>query len=228
MDEMPSFLTEETDVAEPEVVEVAPEQAVPMGEQEPVATPATLEAETPHVPVSALKDERGKRQAAERRAEELDRRLAELERRVAPAQKEPDVFEDPEGRFQRERQFAALVAQNTKLEMSRFMAEKDFGADEVEEAYRFFDENPHLSHQLLQSASPFHAAVNLYKRQKFVQSIGDDPDAWLEQQIAARMQAAAPPVQNKPAAPPPSVASATPAGAATAPPVSGFDALFGG
>lgn len=210
------------------VAEVQPEPvAEPVeakGEPEQAAPPAAVE-EAKHIPITALLDERDKRKAKEREAEELRRRLAEYE---AKAQPKPDFFADPEAALSAAQQAAMAAALNTKLETSRFLAEKEYGADLVAKAYAFFDDNPHLSLDLIKSPSPFHAAVQTYQRHKMLEEIGDDPasyrariEAEVKERLAAEMQA-----QPKPTAPPPSMAAAAGVNGGNQAPSSPFDALF--
>lgn len=218
---------EETpEIAEAPIVEAAPEPEASKGEPE-AAPPAAVE-EARHIPITALLDEREKRQQATREAEELRRKVAEMEARLNPPKK-VDFFEDPESALQTVQQTAQAIALNTKLETSRFLAERDHGADAVKEAYEFFDANPHLSQQLLKSPSPFHEAVKVYQKHKMLQEIGEDPAAYrarIEAEIRERVAAEmAPP---RPAtSPPPSLASATSAGPSKGPVVSGFTQMFG-
>lgn len=203
--------------------EPAQEPEQPKGEPE-AAPPAAVE-ETKHIPISALLDERDNLKAAIAEAEELRRKLAEYEAKQAP---KPDFFADPEAALNATQQAAMAAAYNTKLETSRFLAEKDFGAETVAEAYAFFDANPHLTAQFRNAPSPYHAAVETYRKIKAMQEIGDDPQAYrarieeeVKQRLLAEMQS-----QPKPSAPPPSMAAAPGTGAGKAPPASGFDALF--
>jgi hypothetical protein len=160
----------------------------------------------------------------------------EAQQKAPPA---PDFFSEPDQRLAYERQQfeRALVA--TKLQQSKFLAERDFGADAVKEAYAYFDANPQYSHQLLDHPSPFHAAVEFYRRQKVAEEIGADPEAWKQKQLAtlkeqlkaellAEMQTQSPvrPAMNRP---PPTLASAPAARVATSSPKGDpLDAIFGG
>lgn len=215
----------------PEVVTPEPEQG-----ETPAAPPAAVEQEKPSaIPISALLDERERRQKAEREAEELRqwRTQIEAQQKAKPA---PDFFADPDQRLAYERQQFQAQFTAMKLQQSRFLAEREFGAETVNEAYAYFDRNPHLSHQFLDHASPFHAAVEFYKRQKVAEEIGADPEAWKAQQMAtlkeqlraelmAELQGT---VQPKPRIPG-SLASAPAAGKAGEPMTRGsaFDAAFG-
>lgn len=203
--------------------------------QEPVSAPPAEPQKEQHVaPLTALLDEREKRQAAERELQELRawRQKQEDAQRAAQVQA-PDPRQDPNGALAYERAVFQAQLTNTRLQTSRFLAEKDFGADVVAEAFAFFDKNPALSHQFVDHPSPFHAAVEFYKRQKVAEEVGADPEGWrakereaIRAQLLAEMQAQ--PVQPKPRLPG-SLAAAPAAGVAGEPASKGsaFDAAFG-
>lgn len=194
-------------------------------------TPPVVEPKAEPVPIQALLDERDKRQRAERDMEALRTRLADFESKQNPP---PDIHEDPEARLSFERQSFQRAMINTKLEQSRFFAEKDFGKDVVDSAMQYYDENPQLSHQFLNSPSPLHAAVEFYKRQKVADEVGLDPAAYRERlraELLAEMQAqqpAQPTATSKPRLPG-SLAAAPAAGKSSEPPATGggFEAAFG-
>lgn len=222
----------ETEAPEPQV-----EAPVDVKGETEAAPPAVVEQEKPSaIPISALLDERDRRQKAEREAEELRQYKARIEAQQK-AQPAPDFYADPDQRLAYERQQFQQQFTAMKLQQSRFLAERDFGADTVNEAYAYFDQNPQLSHQFLAHPSPFHAAVEFYKRQRAVDEIGADPDAWkakqmdsikeqLRAEIMAELQGS---VQPKPRIPG-SLASAPAAGKAGEPRSRGsaYDAAFGG
>lgn len=237
----------EDDAAEIEAVEAeteaseAPEaqadeaeaQSESKGESEAAPPAASEEKQSDHIPLTALLDEREKRQQAQRELEELRRWKAQQE--AQRQQQRPDFFENPEAVLQQERQQfqQALVAE--KLKQSRFLAEREFGAETVQAAFELFNDPKHApkSHELLNEPSPFHAAVEYYKQQKTLQEIGSDPEAWRKQQEEAlraqiRAELEAELAQKKPAAPPRSLASAPSAGGETPSAGSAFDELFGG
>ncbi len=212
---------QEAKAPEPEQEPQQAEAEESTGEKEEASPPeATTDEQGRLIPVTALLDEREKRQKFEREAEELRRWKQEQERQRQP-EKRPDFWESPEQAVQ-----AYVTAE--KLKQSKFLAEREFGADLVNEAYNYFEQNPQESHQLLNHPSPFHAAVEHYKRQKFLNEV-QDPDAWreqererLRQEILAEVQQSKQPRK----APPPSMAKATPAGRDAIAPGSGFDELF--
>lgn len=87
---------------------------------------------------------------------------------------------------------AKQVETNTRLRLSREAAIREFGADEVNAAFEYFNQNPTQSHALMADASPFHAAVAAHRKQKALAEIGDDPAAYMDrmrQSILAELQA---------------------------------------
>lgn len=234
LDGQPAEVTPEPQ-AEPVVL------AEPMADKgEPAAQPAPSvppaePAEKQHVaPLTALLDEREKRQTAERELQELRnwRQQQEAAQRAAQVQA-PDPRQDPDGALEYQRTIFQQQLYNTRLQTSRFLAEQQFGADTVKEAFEFFDKNPALSHQFVDHPSPFHAAVEFYKRQRVAEEVGADPAAYrskleaeIRAQLIAEMQAQ--PVQPKPRLPG-SLAAAPAAGVAGEPVSKGsaFDTAFG-
>ena len=238
-----SFLDDELETTEAEAPE-QPEQPEPNAEappeaeapetvegkgdeNTPAAPPAASEEKQPsNVPLAALLDEREKRQRIERELEELRRWRQQQENAAQP---KPDFYENPEAVLAQQQQAFQHAITSATLKQSRFLAERDHGADVVAEAYAYFDQHPEQSAALLKEPSPFHAAVEHYKRQKLLTEVGNDPEAWRAQQeaeIRAKLEAEL--AQRKPAAPPRSLASAPSAGGETHSPGSAFDELFPG
>lgn len=167
--------------------EELPEEEQP--EPEPEEKPEPVEADEPEQPEPKAEEpkEDGKTvplaalQAEREQARELKRRLEALEQQVKPKQepeKAPDAWEDPDKRFAYEGERIKAEFNARTLKQSRFFAERDFGKEEVDAAYAFFDANPHLSQSLVDEPSPFHAAVETYRKHKAVQEIGSDPEAY--------------------------------------------------
>jgi len=238
LDDEPETEIEAEAPPEPEKAEDQPEAKAEPGQVEgkgetETAPPAALDEKQPgYVPVAALQAERDKRQRIEREVDELRR----WRQQVETPQKKPDFFENPDealSQFQRQLQ-QQQIADNLRL--SRFYAEREYGADLVNEAYEWFDQHPEQSQSLLKEPSPFHAAVETYKRQKLLQEVGPDPDGWkrkqeetLRQQIRAELEAEfAQKAPTRPAAPPRSLASAPSAGGNSEPVPDPFDDMFGG
>jgi hypothetical protein len=233
LDGQPAEVTPEPQAAPVVLAEPVVDKGELVAEATPSAPPAEP-AEKQHVaPLTALLDEREKRQAAEREVQELRnwRQQQEAAQRAAQVQA-PDPRQDPDGALDYQRQVFQAQLTNTRLQTSRFLAEKDFGAEVVNEAFAFFDKNPALSHQFVDHPSPFHAAVEFYKRQKVAEEVGADPAAYrsrLETEIRAQLMAEMQqPAQPKPRLPG-SLAAAPAAGVAGEPTSKGtaFDAAFG-
>lgn len=213
---------EGTETAEPEeaVAEAKAEGAEEdgeTGEQEASPPDATGQEQPQTVPLSSLKDEREKRQA-------LEQRIAQMEAAGNQPQQKPDFFENPQAAVQQ----AVL---STKMEQSRFLAEREFGAEAVREAIEFFNDPQFapISHQLINHPSPMHAAVEFVKKQKLIQEMGDDPDAFINSRVEAELQkrlAAAPAQPKAQKAPPPSMAKASSAGRDAITQGSTFDSMF--
>jgi len=222
----------EPEVEEPEVVAEEPEEATgeepePEADPEPEGEPPAPEPEAQRIPLTAMLDEREKRQKAERELEEMRRYIAQA--RQQNQERVPDFYEDADARLNYERQRWEQQTQAQRLQTSQFLAEREFGSDMVKEAYEFFDqpENRWMTKQFASHPSPYHAAVEAYKKQKFIQEV-DDPDKWreaererLRQEILA--EAATP---QKPKSPPPSMASAPARGTDAIQPGNAFDGLF--
>lgn len=220
-----------------------PEQAAPAPEPEqtgePEGVPPTPVAEEARaIPVTALLDEREKRQDAQRRADEYNRQLsetrAELQRLQTPKQEAPDWFEDPAKAAQFQNSQIEQQFHSRMLQQSKFLAEREFGTDTVNEAVQFFDQHPQASQQFKEHPSPFHAAVEFYKRQKSLQEIGSDPEAYkqtLREQLRKEVEAefrenGTISQPSKPKAPPPSAASSPSVGGDTIVQGNAFDSLF--
>lgn len=182
---------------EEEQPETEPEETP---EPEGEAEPEQPEAEAPKddgrkAPLAALHAEREKARAERERADELTRRLEALERQAQPQaepEKAPDAWEDPDKRFAYEAERIKGEVWNQTLKQSRFYAEREFGKEEVEAAFEFFNENPHLSQPLRGEPSPFHAAVEVYRKHKTAQEIGGDPEGYkakLREEIRREIEA---------------------------------------
>lgn len=192
-------------------------------------------AEQPEEPEQAAAPEPEKPEADDKQhmvpasvVAELRREIRELKQpqQRQQAQPLPDVTKDPEG-FQR--QIATMLNQQTtvtKLQMSRAMAEREFGAEEVQAAYDYFDQHPEQSQALLNEASPFHKAVEVYRQQKMLSQVGPDPAKWMEHErarIRAEIEAelTAKQVKDSAARPAPSLANVTGGGGQQSPGWSG-------
>jgi uncharacterized caspase-like protein len=210
----------------------------------PAAPPAASDEKPRDIPITALLDEREKRQAAERELQQLRAWRQEQERKAREAAAQaPDFYSDPDQRLQFERQQFQASLWNERLNMSEALARDKFGDETVDRARDAFQaavaQNPALAVELQSSAHPYAFVVNWYKRQAVLAEIGTDPEAWKARQIESikeqlRQELMAEMQQTQPVLPKPrlpgSLASAPAAGKAgeMAPRGSAFDAAFGG
>lgn len=219
---------EEVEVEAQAEAETPEEVAEETGEPEDAAPPVADREDSKSIPITALLDEREKRQEAQRRAEAAERRIAEIERRMSQKPQEvPDFYEDPDRRLQYEQHNIQQVLTKQKLEQSRFFAEKEYGADTVQAAYDYFDKHPQMTREFIGQPSPFHAAVAAYKRMQVVEEIGEDPDGYkaqlreqVRQEVMQELQT------SKPSTPPPSMATAKATGVNAKPKGNAFDEVF--
>lgn len=194
------------------------------------------------IPISALLDEREKRQKLERELAEL-RQKAEARRDQDQA---PDPERDPQGyNAYRDRQFQQQLW-NERLNMSEVMTRQSLGDEVVDEATKAFQqavsEKPWLAQELQRQQNPYGYVVEWHRQQRLLSEIGNDPEKWreaererLKAELQAEMQAQAPGADQPPAqqqAPsrgiPRSLARAPAAGsdAASSAQTSGFEKLF--
>ena len=205
-------------------------------EQEPEQEPAPVE-ETPEeveakrekfnpVLYREAKEERAKRQEAERRLADVERQLA-AQPKTQP--KAPDPYEDPVGYNEFVQAQVQQTEWNMRAEMSGRFAEQKYGKEKVDAAVEWAREqgvkDPYLGPRVQAQASPVEFVVEEYERSLVLQTLsGKGLDAYVEEQIAARAaqggivsQPAGQPVIQKPASPPRSLASAPNAGGNKAP-----------
>lgn len=226
-------------VAEPAPVEpVAPAEPQADTGAQPTSPPEVAPQEAPHtVPISAILDEREKRQIAQRENEDLRRKVAEYE--AAKAHPAPDPAENPREFAAYQQQQVQQVMWNERLNMSEAIARQTHGEDAVNAAREAFAQavksNPPLYAELQRQPNPYSFVVQWHQRQKLLDEIGSDPAAYrarIADQIRAEMaaQSTTPSVPTTPAKPnlPPSMASAPAAGTAdTKTNGSLFDQTFG-
>lgn len=235
MNDLP-FLTDEKDMAEAQPVAEtpAPEPVAPsQGEPEPAAPPAAQPEEAKHIPISALLDEREKRQKFEREAEELRRWKAEQEQRQRQqAAPKIDVLDDPEGFARQQQQMLQQAILQDRYERSLDAAVEKHGQDTVKAVVDFFNDPAHApkTHEFIRHPDPFKAAFKYYQEQREiaeirgvggVEAMRAKIEAELREKLLAEVQPPAP------KAPPPSMA-ATPgtSGGVKDPTASGFASLF--
>ena len=182
-------ILEDEPEAEVEIVEEAAEAEAPeTPEKEPEAESETEEvvaeeskdetttSEKEPWTLSAVLDEREKRQKAVAEAEELRRKLAEYE-----ASKDSDdisVFEDEKGFVAKQEQRTAEALRNTALNMSEAFAESVFGEEKVAAAKQWMQsegiKSPYALDRFNAAKLPYHEIVKLYDDDQ----VRRDPEAY--------------------------------------------------
>jgi len=225
----------------------APEQSAPVIEAEKPAAPEpepqgdgrARDPETGRfVPISALLDERDKRQAETAKRIDLE---AQLQRYQQPQQPE-QIPTDPSGIIQYALAEQQRIAFNERLNTSELMARQAHGEDIVSEAQQAFlsavGQNPMLQQQLQGQIHPYDFVVKWYRQHKLMSEIGQDPEAWrkseaekIRAQVLAELQGQGVSPAPSSQQPPPSVVgrpAAARAGTVPTGPGNAFDNLFRG
>lgn len=223
--ETPDVVEAPAEQPEPEVQAEAPADPQPRdtGETQEVATPPV---ETPPedpkaVPITALLEEREKRQ-------EFARRVAELEAKVKAFKAKPvepvDPIADPQGFAEQiRREHQAQLAQ-VRAEASRMTAEVRHGADTVKEALEAFQaavpKGSAIGYEMANSADPYGYMVQWHQQQRLLAETGGDLTSYREKLMAEAMEKARAELlqqQTPPPAPPKSIAAAPGVAATTTP-----------
>ena len=191
--------------------------------------PAPTEKTTRDIPITALLDEREKRQRAEAELAQMRRQFAASQ----PRPELPDPMTDAEGYTRTITGAFEQRLQATMLQQSRFFAERDpaIGKALVDEAMAWYDNQPReVSAQFLTAPSPFHAAVEFYQQQKRTIDLSSpDYEVKLREKIKAELLAEMGQVSPQSTRPnvPRSLATAPGAGRQPPPVAGGDDPLFG-
>lgn len=194
---------EVAEVAEPEQTTEEVVEAQPTGEPEPEkeevkaedSTPEPKKSEESNWQFEAYKDEKSKRQALGQENQDLKRQLEELKNPKKP----PDVFEDQEGFVNDINSKISQSEIKMKAEMSKFMADREYGSDVVQQKLEQFREmvskDPSLSQKVAQSPSPVHEAIDIVDKAAMLSEVGNVKDfkekvrAEMETEIRAQIEA---------------------------------------
>lgn len=184
----PSSATTET--AAPEVQPQVPAEA-------PVP-PVPPEPPEAAIPSWRLREEAEARRQAEQRAALLEARLNQVAEHLRQQTKQPDFFENP-GQATQEiiaRQLQPYIdeTRRTQMYLGKMLAETAHGADKVSAAEQAFlaarDDaslDPADYERVVTSPNRYDAVVQWHKRQTVLSSVGDDPAAWFEKQLEAKL-----------------------------------------
>jgi hypothetical protein len=156
---------------------------IPQRPDEPDTAPPAVEDDAVSGRIAAVLAERDKRQAAEKRADELEARLNQYQQsqnRPAPKQ-HIDPIDDPQG-FQAQLEETRIA---DRIEMSEDMARMQHGDALVTEAQTWAQEqaqsNPVMMAQIRalgQQRNPYGTLINLYKQAQALAEVGTDLDAY--------------------------------------------------
>lgn len=177
-----------------------PEPEAPVGESQPTPPPQEPEG---HIPPWRLREEAEARRAAEDRARALETRLQQIDqhlrqRRAQQPQDQSNWFENPDAATQAaiERVLVPYAQQTQQilLFMGRQVAEARHGSDKVAEAEKAFLEarddrslDPADFNRVVQAPNRYDAVVQWHKRHAALRTVGEDPNAWFEKQLEARL-----------------------------------------
>lgn len=180
----------------------------PKAEEAPAPEPVAAEPQgkdEAYVPSWRLRELREEREAAIERANRIEesyqRQLQELQARLPKQEpaKAPDVFEDPNAFLQHGVQQAVdpINSKVTSLveNFSKKWAIKEHGAEKVDAAYAWMKEgmltrNPEVMaiyQRAMSSDDPYEHIVAGHQKQAVFSKIGNDPDAWFQQELERRM-----------------------------------------
>ena len=240
-DDALSFLEDVPEAPKVEPAKVDPEVEVQADKGEEPAAPPVAQETSKDVPLVALLDERDKKRVAESKAEKAEREAEELRREIAvlrqqmqPKPKLIDPLEDQEGFARQQQQILQEAILADRLERSRYMAVEKHGEAKINEVVSFFNDPKHMAktHEFKFHPDPVGAAIKYYEEQQELTRLRSEGglsayETKLREQIRAELLAEVQSGAPKPATPPPSLASASSSGAAKAPPINGFDAMFG-
>ena len=175
-----------------------PVEAAQDAPQEPVATEAEqTPADDANKPwgYHAVKDEKAKRQAAQKKAEQLEAQLNAMQwqqKQNAPRVETPDVFTDPDAYTQHVQRQALAPVMPVVQNLQRQLAAQVHGKETFDAANTWFDtlspqHKASLEQQHGNSPDPYGALVSEYKRSQLLSEIGEDPDAYKQRIIAEHM-----------------------------------------
>lgn len=205
----------------PEAQPVEPSQALT---EHPALPERQQEVDPKRVPLTELKNERTKRQEAERRALEREaeanayRQMVERLQQQQPApqqQQAPqiDPYTDPEGYRQMILREAEVRRRHDIANFSESVARRQFGTEIVDKAQQWALQTGVAQNFFMRSADPYGELIDAYKRVQAMQEIGTDPAAYekkVREKVLAELKAGGTqPAQRFPG----SLASATAAGA---------------
>lgn len=164
------------------------EQEQPQGEPEPEKE----STEPRQVPLAALKEEREKRQALERKFAEFESRAGQAQPQTPQAvTRAPDPYEDPDGYHQHVMSTVQQAVWIERAERSGEVAEQKYGKETVEQALAWAQEqgkkDPTLGQRVTAERSPVEFVVKEYKRSRTLEALGDKSlEDYIQEQAVAK------------------------------------------
>lgn len=161
-------------------VATAPEPP-PVDPAAPPQEPTVLNEHGNRVPLSELLEQRERRQAAERKAEEAERRYQELERQLRQSQQPrtppPDVLENPQafaGHLEQamEQRFRGMMV-NMSFDMVRESNPTGFQAAWGALQDQIRSGNSRIRDEIISSPNPGSALMRWHQREETIRQIGD-------------------------------------------------------
>jgi hypothetical protein len=163
---------------------------------EPAPTPEPASPES--VPSWRLREEAEARRLAEDRSRTLEERLNMIVTHLQQNQQKPDFFAKPEesvqALVQRAVQPMADEYRRGMIQMGHSIANAVHGADKVAAAENAFLEamraqtlDPMDYEKVVQAPNRYDAVVQWHTHHSVLSSVGNDPNAWFEKQLEARM-----------------------------------------
>lgn len=198
-DETP--VSDDAVVTEPEAEVKTEPEANP--DAQPPEEPVAEEEEPKEWSYHAYKDEKTKRKEWETKATEAEARAAEAERQAQAVAQQMQQFQEqfqqqnPQGHDIQQyvgQQVASVEAKN-RLNMSKMLAVREHGQEKVtaaEQAFYALQATDPVSfgplfEQFGVDADPIGQIVKWHARQETLSKLGDDPDAYIEAQVQARL-----------------------------------------
>lgn len=185
--------------------DAAPTQQQPTEQQKAEPTQEQPDAQVPSWRARELREQR---EAAERRAQDLERTNLALEqqlrsfdarlRQLTEKPKEPpDLYANPEAfvddRLNPMRQQFGAEMGAMKENFSKMIAIQQHGKDAVTAAFAEMEKQMHSGAgvydyaRIMRSAHPYGDLVEWHKQHLTRQTVGDDPNAWFDKQLEARL-----------------------------------------
>lgn len=168
-------------------------------EPEPVVAEAPTspepEKQDHRVPLTELLNERERRQNEQRQREQLQYQLQELQRKLQEKEtpQEPvDMFTDPQAweqtLTQRNEQWRKQVMGEMSLRLAKANHKDLFDEAYVAMQQRLQSGDVALQQAFISSPDPGEMMINWYKREKTIQTVGPDPEAFLAKALDAALE----------------------------------------